>query len=613
MNLNKLFKHFKIRKKLTIAFTLLATVPMLLTGFFGINYTIGLLEKNSLQQLRSSNATMQVKVDRFLNETKSDIFYLRDSFVFRQLIHSLEVDNPTEITKWKAIVQEQFHDFAQNREIYFQLRFLDRYATELMRVEQDGSQTIIVPDEHLSQRQDVFYLYYAENSGTRELLYTPVELTSERKPNEIVPAVSYFLPVFDNASDRSLCGILIANVYAQKLFAILGEEPSLPGRRTLLVDNDGYYLFNSEKSEWNELLALRKEGNANNDFPKEVGSQILSGKEGLINGDWNEIIAYTPIYFTGSTDNFIVLLQCISRDLIRQPIISFMKLVIILGTATFVIALFLGFIAASQFTKPIKTLRKGTAMLAKDRLTHHIKIDTNDEIEQLANDFNEMADVIKMHKERLENYTEELEAKVQERTKELSETLNYLQNLIESSVDAIITLDEERKITFFSRGAEAILGIQPDVAIGQQICSFCQCRGIEHCPINAVSEKCTTLQNYRLDMTNKNGEIVPLNMSASPIKNEADEITGVLTISKDMTEQKKMEQQIQQAEKLAGIGQLAAGMAHQLNTPLASIILSAQMLEDLITDGDILDDIETIERQADHCKRIIQDVLSFSR
>lgn len=611
MNLNKLFKQFKIRKKLTIAFTFLATVPMLVIGLFGINYTVGLLEERSLQQLKSSISTMRLKVDRFLNEAKSDIFFLRDSFVFRQFIQA-SIKHDDEWLKWQQIVQEQFRDFAKNREIYYQLRILDRFANETLRIEYDGAQAVIVPQALLAKRQDVFYLYYLENSVDRELMYFPVELANQGT-DEIVPAISYFLPIYGDTNKHALQGILIANVYAQRLFEILREETPDSGRRTLLADNNGYYLFNSTRSEWNKLLALRKEGNVRNDYPEAVRAQILSGTEGLIEDGWHEIIAYAPIFFTGSVDNFMVLFQCISRDLIRKPIKSFMKLVLIFGSLTFAIALLLGFLAADQFTKPIKALRKSSEMFAEGNLDYRININTNDEIEELADDFNRMAVVIRIHEKQLQEYAEDLESKVRERTRELSETLSYLENLIHSSVDAIITLDNHGNITLFSRGAQEILGYTSEEMVGKQICSLCESCVVEQCPIVGVSDQQIRLKNTQIDFKSKQGELIPFNMSASSIKNEAGDVIGVLTISKDMTQPKKMQQQIQQAEKLAGIGQLAAGLAHQLNTPLASIILSAQMMKDVITDTEVLDDLGKIERQADHCKKLIQDLLSFSR
>ena len=86
-----------------------------------------------------------------------------------------------------------------------------------------------------------------------------------------------------------------------------------------------------------------------------------------------------------------------------------------------------------------------------------------------------------------------------------------------------------------------------------------------------------------------------------------------VVIARDITREKQLETQISEAEKLAGIGQFAAGIAHQLNTPLGSILLSAQMLEDVIKDEDDVEDVQRIIRQTEQCKMIIKSLLNFAR
>ncbi len=617
MNLNKLFKQLKIKKKLTIAFTLLATIPVFVTGLFGIIYTVRLLEDNSLAELQSAITTMQLQVDRFLNEAKNDVFYLKNSFVFQQFILALQAKDHQAAKYWRDILETQLSDFVENRGIYYQVRYLDHLANEVLRIEYDGIAASVLPEAQLSGRQDIFYLYSVEQTvgspgADDELFFTPVELQhgiSER----IVPAISYFVPVYCDSSGRELQGILVANVYAQPLFEILSTSPPDPGKRTLLADKDGFYIFNSTKKEQDQLLALHKEGNLENDFPQEVRDQVLSGKEGLIDHDWDEIVVYAQIHFTGDATNFLVLLHSISKDLIHKPVSTFMKLVVWFAALSFAIALLFGLIAANQFARPIKALSQGSRMLARGRLDKKINIATNDEIEQLADDFNRMAESIRNNETQLKEYAEGLEFKVRDRTRELRHALTYLENLIASSVDAIITLEKDGTINFISRGAEAILGLASADMVGTKVCSRCECLNLEKCPILTVSEEATTLRTYGMNFLDKQGGAIPLTISASPLKNEEGEITGILMIGKDMTEHQKLERQIQQAEKLSGIGQLAAGMAHQLNTPLASILLSAQMLQDLVTEEDILYDINSIEYQADHCKNLIQDLLSFSR
>lgn len=90
------------------------------------------------------------------------------------------------------------------------------------------------------------------------------------------------------------------------------------------------------------------------------------------------------------------------------------------------------------------------------------------------------------------------------------------------------------------------------------------------------------------------------------------EMTHVV-IARDITSEKQFESRLSETEKLVGIGQLAAGIAHQLNTPLGAILLSAQMLEETAHNEDEQDDIRRIIRQTEQCRGIIKGLLNFAR
>jgi PAS domain S-box-containing protein len=93
----------------------------------------------------------------------------------------------------------------------------------------------------------------------------------------------------------------------------------------------------------------------------------------------------------------------------------------------------------------------------------------------------------------------------------------------------------------------------------------------------------------------------------------AEKAGSFVVIAHDITSQKQLESRMGETEKLAGIGQLAAGIAHQLNTPLGSILLSAQMVEEDTTDEDTAEDIRRIIRQTEQCRGIIKGLLNFAR
>ena len=93
----------------------------------------------------------------------------------------------------------------------------------------------------------------------------------------------------------------------------------------------------------------------------------------------------------------------------------------------------------------------------------------------------------------------------------------------------------------------------------------------------------------------------------------AERETTHVVIARDITSEKQFESRLSETEKLVGIGQLAAGIAHQLNTPLGAILLSAQMLEEAAHSEDEQDDIRRIIRQTEQCRGIIKGLLNFAR
>jgi signal transduction histidine kinase len=102
-------------------------------------------------------------------------------------------------------------------------------------------------------------------------------------------------------------------------------------------------------------------------------------------------------------------------------------------------------------------------------------------------------------------------------------------------------------------------------------------------------------------------------MTVRKVTGSNDNPDTYVIIARDITHEKQLETRISEAEKLAGIGQFAAGIAHQLNTPLGSILLSAQMLEDAIENEDDVEDVQRIIRQTEQCKTIIKSLLNFAR
>lgn len=169
----------------------------------------------------------------------------------------------------------------------------------------------------------------------------------------------------------------------------------------------------------------------------------------------------------------------------------------------------------------------------------------------------------------LHSYREDLELKVRERTREIEETKQYLENLLENANDVIYTLDLDQQFTYVNSKVNA-WGYRKDDLIGRPYLSLLsrRHRGRRLKSTLDIGAK----QVYEVEVVTRLGEVRTVMVSVSPLQGVDGEILGVLGIARDMTETKKLERQIRNAEKLASIGKLAAGVAHEINNPLGGIL-----------------------------------------
>lgn len=127
-----------------------------------------------------------------------------------------------------------------------------------------------------------------------------------------------------------------------------------------------------------------------------------------------------------------------------------------------------------------------------------------------------------------------------------------------------------------------------------------------NCPIDEIRRSGKPI--FRREQTD-NGLV--LDLSYYPVFNDENQLTAVTHIIKDVTKKTKLEGQLVQSAKLAALGEMAAGVAHELNSPMTVIIGTAQMLlREHPEDGELLEDIANCGLR---CKRIIQNLLTFSR
>lgn len=193
----------------------------------------------------------------------------------------------------------------------------------------------------------------------------------------------------------------------------------------------------------------------------------------------------------------------------------------------------------------------------------------------------------------------------------LIQSKELLQSVFDGITDMLVLLDRKLQIKMVNKAYLKQYGVSLEEALNQQYHELHS--GDTHsCPICNLESAFKAKKNLVKEIQSKNGEIYLVHIY--PIFDNEGEVESIICYAKDITEQKQVEQRIQQTENLVSLGQLAAGLAHEINNPLGVILCYVDLLKhQLPEDSQSFRDIATIEKHALTCKQIVSDLLNFGR
>ena len=197
----------------------------------------------------------------------------------------------------------------------------------------------------------------------------------------------------------------------------------------------------------------------------------------------------------------------------------------------------------------------------------------------------------------------------------LGEEQEFVRRLVACFPDIIVVLDNHGRYTFVSPRVEEFLGYTAEEYVGMDL-------GERPHPDDRASVMeffsslvtgKTSFGTVEYRTAHKNGGWRTFRANAGPLTDAEGKVIGIVASARDVTESKRLEQQLLQSEKLAAIGQMVSGVAHELNNPLTAILGMSDLVRERATDDASRRQIELVQKQARKAVGLVQGLLNFSR
>lgn len=281
----------------------------------------------------------------------------------------------------------------------------------------------------------------------------------------------------------------------------------------------------------------------------------------------------------------------------------------------------LAFLVDRRLGRSLSDLTAAARKMAAGDLSTHTRIDTGDELQILGESLNQMASDLSAAQQEVRRWTQTLEKRVRSRTRDLEGERQKLDGILRSIGAGLVMLDRQRTVLWSNASLPAGVPGQPKPPDGpchrviwneEDPCADCA---------SARAFRTGTIEHCEKRTSGSNGNGRTFLISASPIRDESGVIVRVVELIQDVTALRQMEAQLVQAGKMSVVGELAAGIAHELNNPLAIIGAHAERMQRLIAVESVSE--STLEKFPSYlnvtvgcvarCKATVTRLLNFAR
>ena len=281
-----------------------------------------------------------------------------------------------------------------------------------------------------------------------------------------------------------------------------------------------------------------------------------------------------------------------------------------LTVATLVFGGLAAALVARRIARPVQQLAEGAKAISRGELLQRIEPSGFDEISALAISFNHMAAQLFEQRRALEDANDEL----RRRFDELEDVKRYTENILASLTNGIVTVDLEGRVVTLNTAAEMLTGF----FVGEVTSRYCtelfaQTPEIGEMLMETLASR-VPVPGVSLALKRRSGASLPVEVSTAPLKGAEGKDLGVVAVLRDLTLVRELEGQLRRSDRLAALGSLAAGLAHEIKNPLTSVLTFSRHVARRFDDAHFRERFQrVVPRELERINGILERLLELAR